>query len=73
MTTKPIRTRNTNTRLSLLMDSAGVTTESIMQRFGVTRTAVAAWRRGEFMPLPVQWQLAAWLGVTVDEMLGEWE
>ncbi len=72
-TTKPTRTRHTNTRLALLMDAAGVTIEQVATRFSVPRHAVSRWRAGEFMPLPVQWQLASWLGVSVDEMLGEWE
>ncbi len=73
MTIKPIRRVSKPNNLNCLMAKAGLTDADVAQRYGVAESSVAAWRRGQFMPLHVQWQFAEVLGVSIDEMLGEWE
>ena len=69
----PVRTMHIGSRLRTLMHSAGITAHDVAGLYGVTVSAVESWQRGCHMPTKIQWQLAALLGVSVDEMLGEWE
>lgn len=56
-----------------ILHSQQLTYGDVAHHLNVSPVTVRGWCDGKQMHTRYQWQLARLLGVTVDEMLGEWE